>query len=624
MRRTATPRAPAPPLPSSPTAHSRRVHALPLQIHARTRSRRAPWCRCRASRRAPAPPACARRRARREITRSSRIFQFACASSVTKRPSSSKKPSSCAITSGAQSVSLMKPSFSSSFSGSGASPRAGAARQATRLEARSATRSDKERLRSTTRAGAQETNVRSRTELPRIDRTSLSEFGEPASALSATTSRLGPSLRSMGTSSRVPDAHEIVDVGGVGECADAGTECPRHGHSVPAPYSGPAALRRSQLVFRDAPCVQRARREIRDRILAREARGAAGRTPGLLVEGGRHRVRGSAAASRYQSLRYTDAATSRTSIGFSMCPQRSICTRIQAACERHGKDAVDAREAVEVGNRARVRAGRIDEATEQRGLDGGALGADPVGERRRAARSGSRTRRTSGPPRSARAAGRDASPRCARPRRAGRRAPSPARAATDRARSRRRIPCLAAPRRCSTARRRRSRRSCRPRAPPPCAAAAPRGSRRRDRARCRPSRASRAAGTRASRRETPSRDAAAALRARGAPPRLRRARERLRPHRRRGPESGPAGPARRRSRRRRDRARGPSRSARHTARSRAMPRAPSARAGARRRARRPRVCRAPSPRTARTKARPRARASRRSRTRAPRRSARHR
>src|SRR5690242_4081075 len=52
-----------------------------------------------------------------EITRSSRIFQFACASSVTSSPSSSKKPFSLAMTRGAQSVSLMKPNFSSVFSG---------------------------------------------------------------------------------------------------------------------------------------------------------------------------------------------------------------------------------------------------------------------------------------------------------------------------------------------------------------------------------------------------------------------------------------------------------------------------------------------------------------------------
>ena len=43
-------------------------------------------------------------------------FQFGWAITSTWRPSSSKKPFSLAITIGAQSVSLMKPNFSSSFS----------------------------------------------------------------------------------------------------------------------------------------------------------------------------------------------------------------------------------------------------------------------------------------------------------------------------------------------------------------------------------------------------------------------------------------------------------------------------------------------------------------------------
>jgi hypothetical protein len=60
------------------------------------------------------------------MTRSSSIFQLACASRVTNKPSSSKKPCSLAITSGAQSVSLMKPSSRSSFSGVSASGAAAA------------------------------------------------------------------------------------------------------------------------------------------------------------------------------------------------------------------------------------------------------------------------------------------------------------------------------------------------------------------------------------------------------------------------------------------------------------------------------------------------------------------
>src|SRR5512138_2137143 len=52
------------------------------------------------------------------MTRSRTTFQFACGSSVTYSPSSSKKPFSYAIASGAMSVSLMNPSLSSSFSSS--------------------------------------------------------------------------------------------------------------------------------------------------------------------------------------------------------------------------------------------------------------------------------------------------------------------------------------------------------------------------------------------------------------------------------------------------------------------------------------------------------------------------
>jgi hypothetical protein len=51
-----------------------------------------------------------------EMTRSSSTFQLACASTWTNRPSSSKKPLSWATSTGAQSVSLMKPNLSWSFS----------------------------------------------------------------------------------------------------------------------------------------------------------------------------------------------------------------------------------------------------------------------------------------------------------------------------------------------------------------------------------------------------------------------------------------------------------------------------------------------------------------------------
>ena len=50
------------------------------------------------------------------MTRSSKTFQFDCASISTFRPSSSKKPFSLAITRGAQSVNLIKPNFKSVFS----------------------------------------------------------------------------------------------------------------------------------------------------------------------------------------------------------------------------------------------------------------------------------------------------------------------------------------------------------------------------------------------------------------------------------------------------------------------------------------------------------------------------
>ncbi len=50
------------------------------------------------------------------MSRSRITFQFACGSSVTYSPSSSKKPFSYAMASGAMSVSLMKPIFSCSFS----------------------------------------------------------------------------------------------------------------------------------------------------------------------------------------------------------------------------------------------------------------------------------------------------------------------------------------------------------------------------------------------------------------------------------------------------------------------------------------------------------------------------
>ena len=56
-----------------------------------------------------------------DITLSNKIFQFACASSLTSSPSSSKNSFSFAITKGAQSVSLMKPNISSSFSTSSSS-----------------------------------------------------------------------------------------------------------------------------------------------------------------------------------------------------------------------------------------------------------------------------------------------------------------------------------------------------------------------------------------------------------------------------------------------------------------------------------------------------------------------